>query len=61
MAFGKRIKIVMELEVDLDGVPGWGNLASDFTSHINRTLQQTIPHYKPVLFVVENGQATVVE
>jgi hypothetical protein len=48
----KRIKI--EVEVNLDRVPGWGNRPSDYVEHIQQLLDQTIRHYDPqVVYVGE--------
>lgn len=43
----ERIKLIVE--VDCDPVPGWGNDPQDYVKHIERLLEQTIPHYNPVV------------
>lgn len=42
-----RIKILVE--VNTDPVPGWGNDPNDYVKHLQRLLDQTIPHYNPVV------------
>lgn len=42
---GKRIKI--EVEVNLDQVPGWGYDPQDFVKLIEKHLNQAVPHYMP--------------
>jgi hypothetical protein len=40
-----RVKIIVE--VNTDQVPGWGYDPEDYVRHIQKYLDQTIPHYKP--------------
>lgn len=42
-----RVKITVE--VDTDQVPGWGYDPKDYVDHIQRYLDQTIPHYNPTV------------
>ncbi len=49
----KRQRIKIEVEVNLDPVPGWGNRPSDFVMGIQRLLDQTIKHYDPKVTFVE--------
>jgi len=44
----KRERITILVEVDTDPVPGWGNDPEDYVKHVQRLLDQTIPHYNPV-------------
>jgi hypothetical protein len=53
-----RVKI--EVEVDTDQVPGWGYDPQDYVDHIQRYLDQTIPHYKPVVKLYESQKKPVV-
>lgn len=46
----RRIRILVE--VNIDPVPGWGNDPQDHVKHIEHYLNQTIPHYKPVVTLV---------
>ena len=45
----RRVRLVVE--VDLDPVPGWGNVAEDFRDGIQRHLDDSIPHYNPAVTV----------
>jgi hypothetical protein len=51
--FGKRIKIIVE--VDTDGIPGWGYDPQDYVKLIDKHLQQTIPHYNPEVKLAEEA------
>ena len=42
---GKRIKI--EVTVDMDPVPGWGNTPGDWVAMIQTNLDDRVPHYNP--------------
>lgn len=46
-----RIKI--EVEVNTDPVPGWGNDPQDYVVHIQAVLDKTIGHYDPVVRLVK--------
>lgn len=37
--------VTIEVDVRLDPVPGWGDNAEDFRSHVEYQMQQSIPHY----------------
>ena len=39
------------VEVNLDGVPGWGYEAEDFRTLVERALLESVPHYMPVVTV----------
>lgn len=45
----KRERITIIVEVDTDPVPGWGNDPNDYVNHLQHMLNQTIPHYNPVV------------
>ena len=42
-----RIKILVEVDTDL--VLGWGHEPEDYIKLLERLLDQTIPHYNPVV------------
>ena len=44
-----RFILKLSVEVDADGVPGWGNKPEDFIRHIENLLEGSIPHYKPTV------------
>lgn len=45
----KRTRAFILVEVEMDPVPGWGNDHEDYVNHIQRLLDQTIPHYNPIV------------
>jgi hypothetical protein len=47
-----KTRIKIEVEVNLDPIPGWGHRPSDYVEHIQRLLDQTIPHYDPQVMYV---------
>jgi hypothetical protein len=47
----KRDRIQILVEVDTDPVPGWGYDPNDYVRHIQHHLNQTIPHYNPVVIL----------
>lgn len=49
----RRNRIQILVEVNTDPVPGWGNDPHDYVKHIERLLNDTIPHYKPVVTLIE--------
>jgi hypothetical protein len=42
-------RITLTVEVNLDGVRGWGDNAEDFRFYVQSLLDYSIPHYKPVV------------
>ena len=46
-----RIKIVCEIEVNLDGVPGWGDNPEDFVNSLRRIVVDSWKHYHPTVKV----------
>lgn len=42
-----RFVITLQLTVDQDGVPGWGNTPEDFIKLTKEGLERVIPHYNP--------------
>ncbi len=49
----------MEVSVDLDGVPGAFSTAEDYVRRIQHMLDQTIPHYYPVVSLKEGSQRDI--
>lgn len=47
-----RAKILVEIDTDM--VPGWGFHPEDYVRHIQRYLDQTIPHYNPKVTLCED-------
>ncbi len=45
----QRDKAIILVEVEMDPVPGWGNDHEDYVNHIQHLLDQTIPHYHPIV------------
>jgi hypothetical protein len=48
--FPKR-RIRLTVEVNLDPVPGWGNVAEDYRALTQRLLDDAIGHYKPTVTI----------
>jgi hypothetical protein len=48
----RRIRLVVE--VNLDPVPGWGNVAEDYRALTQRLLDDAIGHYKPTVTLTAN-------
>ena len=48
--FNKR-RIRLVVEVDLDPVPGWGNVPEDYRALTQRLLDQSIGHYNPTVTI----------
>ena len=46
-------KAVIEVKVDIDPIPGWGNNPKDYAELIQKHLNQTIPHYNPEVRLVK--------
>ena len=44
-----RGRVVIEVRVNTDMVPGWGYDAQDYVDLIQRSLDEQIPHYEPVV------------
>ena len=42
-----RIKIVCAVEVNLDAVPGWGTVPTDFVDSLRRMVTDAWTHYHP--------------
>jgi len=45
----RRIRLIVE--VDLDPVPGWGNVSEDYRALTQRLLDDAIGHYKPTVTI----------
>ena len=45
----RRVRLVVE--VNLDPVPGWGNDPEDYRALTQRLLDDSIPHYKPIVTI----------
>jgi len=48
--FPKR-RIRLTVEVNLDPVPGWGNVAEDYRALTQRLLDDSIGHYEPTVTI----------
>ena len=48
--FPKR-RIRLTVEVNLDPVPGWGNVAEDYRALTQRLLDDSIGHYHPTVTI----------
>jgi hypothetical protein len=48
-----RRQCVLVVTVDLDPVPGWGNVAEDYRALTQKLLTDSIGHYNPVVTIVE--------
>lgn len=46
-----RVKIMVEIEVNLDSVPGWGDNSQDFVNSLSRMVTDSWIHYHPVVKV----------
>jgi len=46
-----KTRISLTVEVDLDPVPGWGNVAEDYRALTQRLLDDAIGHYHPVVTI----------
>lgn len=42
-----RKRSVIQVKILLDPVPGWGHEPEDHVKHVQKWLEETIPHYKP--------------
>jgi len=45
----------MEIEVNRDMVPGWGDKIEDFEKSITEMIQNQFGHYKPTVKVIARG------
>lgn len=45
------VRIRLVVEVNLDPVPGWGNVAEDYRALTQRLLDDAIGHYKPTVTI----------
>lgn len=48
-----RFVITLQLTVDQDDVPGWGNKPEDFVNGLQQSLERSMPHYNPTLEVMD--------
>lgn len=46
-----RVKIMCEIEVNLDSVPGWGTVPTDFVNSLRSMVTQSWSHYHPTVTV----------
>jgi hypothetical protein len=46
-----KVRIRLVVEVNLDPVPGWGNVAEDYRALTQRLLDDSIGHYKPTVTI----------
>lgn len=49
----RRIRLMVE--VNLDPVPGWGNVAEDYRALTQRLLDDSIGHYKPIVTIEDKS------
>lgn len=49
----ERERVTIVVSVNTDPVPGWGNDPNDYVKHIQRLLDETIPHYNPTVRLSE--------
>lgn len=54
----KRVKITLELNVDLDTFEGWGHNSADFVALLKHALKSQVSHYNPKLYKV--GETTII-
>jgi len=45
------VRIRLVVEVNLDPVPGWGNVPEDYRDLTQRLLDDSIGHYKPTVTI----------
>lgn len=50
------MRVVIQVEVNTDPVPGWGHDPEDFVIYIQKYLTDTIPHYKPTAKLVPSEE-----
>ena len=46
-----RFRYELSIEIDQDGVPGFGHDPESHIRYIRNILQQTLPHYNPTMLV----------
>jgi hypothetical protein len=58
-----RFRYEVSIEIDRDDVPGFGYHPESHIRYIRKMLEQTLPHYKPTVFVhkCELGSKPTVE
>jgi len=50
-----KVRVRLVVEVNLDPVPGWGNVAEDYRALTQRLLDDSIPYYKPTVTIEETS------
>ena len=54
-----KSRITMEVNVDLDGVPGSFHTAEDWVSKLQHMLENYTPHYRPHVVLQEDSERDV--
>lgn len=47
-------RVTLSVSIELDGLPGFGFHGEDFARHVQEVLSGTIPHYNPVVTILDN-------
>jgi len=52
----RRDKVVLEVTVDLDAMPGAMHFGEYTADYVQRMLQEFIPHYNPAVKIIRNDR-----
>ena len=46
-----RRQVILEVTIDLDPIPGWGDNPEDHRAHVQNLLDSSIGHYHPTVTI----------
>jgi hypothetical protein len=54
--FFSEKQVVVEVTIDLDGIPGWGYYGEDMIAGVTDAIKDRLGHYNPVVKVIKNDR-----
>lgn len=49
-------QVVLQVTIDLDGIPGWGYHGEDYQKLLESQLKDSVAHYNPVVKIIKNDR-----